>query len=485
MPQDFSKYADYLNLLAPSDPNSEPVPQTFDPAHPEAFAKYLEVLRPQPQEPQPSPADSIASTPPVVRQPRPAPVLPDTTEKDEDTSAPAAPPAFLAAPSTPLDFTGNSASSQDNLANALQTQGNLNLISNLGRAGDTIGSAIARTPNQENAVYKSIDQQAAAIPGQYKQVQENEKNDPNSQISTGFRDFVEKRLGTPLKGNPSASDLSAVIPMLFKDYEARLGEKGKLEAKKLEITAKKENNADRLEESKRWHDLMNNYHQGQIANATSAQEVKDENLTNSQFMKMAEKLSAARASSRSAFGKAALNKAAAERIEALVEGRSLNDLDNREIQEVARSLDSLLAQGQPTISGAHELVPKTLVGNAAGIAEYLTNQRQGAGAQSFLAQMIKTVKREKELADKQKGKYIKEMIPGYSHLEAKDPERFNTLLDGVLGQNQEVTRSPQSLPADDLISTVTIRRKSDGKMAQVDAKKAKEYLQDSDFEQVK
>lgn len=478
MPQDFSKYADYLNLLAPSDPNSEPVPQTFDPAHPEAFAKYLEVLKPQPQEPQASPAETIASTPPIVRQPRPAPVLP--TEPEEEKPAPVAP-----APQTPLDFTGNSASSQDNLANALQTQGNLNLISNLGRAGDTIGSAIARTPNQENAVYKSIDQQAAAIPGQYKQVQENEKNDPNSQISTGFRDFVEKRLGTPLKGNPSASDLSAVIPMLFKDYEARLAEKGKLEAKKLEVGAKKEQNDARLEETKRWHDLMNETHKDRIANAQSAQEVKDENLTNSQFMKMSEKLSAARASSRSAFGKAALNKAAAERIEALVEGRSLNDLDNREIQEVARSLDSLLAQGQPTISGAHELVPKTLVGNAAGIAEYLTNQRQGAGAQSFLAQMIKTVKREKELADKQKGKYIKEMIPGYSHLEAKDPERFNTLLDGVLGQNQEATRSPQSLPADDLISTVTIRRKSDGKMVQMDAKKAKEYLQSSDFEQVK
>lgn len=485
MPQDFSQYADYLNLLAPKDDKDvQEAPQAFDPAHPETFAKYLDMLKPVPQAEAVAPSE-LQATPPVVRQPRPLPVVAPTASAVETPAAPAADPLAVPKQSIPLDFTGSSVSSQENLADTLKQQANLNLVANLGRATDKIGSSIANVKSEENPVYKSIEGQAAQLPGQYKQIADNEKNDSNSQISKGFRSFVENKLGTPLKGDPSAADLEKVIPSLFKDYEARLAEKGKLEQKKLEVGAKKEQFDEKLEESKRWHDLLSDMHQDKLDKAQSDKELKDENLANTQFMKMAEKLSAARASSRSAFGKAALNKAAAERIETLVEGRSLNDLDAREIQEVARSLDSLLAQGQPTISGSHELVPKTAVGNLAKLTEYITNQRQGAGAQSFLNQMIKTVKREKELADKQKGKYIQEMIPGYSHLEEKDPERFNTLLQGVLGQSSDQTsRAPQS-NADDLVSTVTIRRKSDGKMVQMDSKKAQEYLKNPDFEQVK
>jgi hypothetical protein len=93
-----------------------------------------------------------------------------------------------------------------------------------------------------------------------------------------------------------------------------------------------------------------------------------------------------------------------------------------------------LSQGQATVSGAAHLVPNHAAGDIAGLIEYISNQRQGANAGSFLKQMLKTVGREKELASKQVEGYKKELVPGFEHLEKKDPERFYRLLNSQISE---------------------------------------------------
>lgn len=479
---DPSKYEEYLKQLQ-TNPEPDPTISSIDPAK---YPEYLDMLKGTPT---PAPAPQAAASTPD-RSPASVPIVAEEDPIWHPPMAPipeptmqAAPAAEAMAPPGPkgVDF-GEQADNGPKMFDALAAQNNMNLIAGLGKSADQIAQSIAGTKHEENPVYSDIQKQAAAVPGQYKALKEDDKHDPNSQISQGFRDYVVNQLNIPIKGNPSADDLSTIAPYLFKNYEARLAEQGKLEAKKLEVGAKKEQFGEKLEENKRWHDMMDQYHQDALANSKTAKEAQDENKTNGDFMKMAEKLSAAKASSRSALGKAALNKAAAERIETLVAGRNLNDLDTREIQEVARSLDSLLAQGQPTISGSHDLVPKTFRSRAGGVAEYILNVRQGAGAESFLQQMIKTVKREKELANKQKNEYINQLVPGFSHLEKKDPERFNTLLNGML--NSPSAESAAVAPAA-AGQEVLVRRKSDGKTVKLSADKAAEYLQNPDFEEAK
>lgn len=404
MPQDFSKYADYLNLLAPAEPNSTPVPQTFDPAHPESFAKYLEVLKPQPQTPQPSPAETIASTLPVVRQPRPMPVLPakeDDSDKTPTTVAPVAPSVVQ----SPLDFTGTSISSNENLANALQTQGNMNLAANLGRSADKIGSAIARTPDQENSVYKSIDQQAAQIPGQYQQLAANEKNDSNSQISKGFRSFVENKLGTPLKGEPSAGDLEKVIPSLFKDYEARLSEKGKLEQKKAELQNKKEIAAENRQAKKDIAEMV----QGNKASAAEEKKGADKEKHQSQTLQQTQNFLE---SSRNLpdVRQALMDKYNINKAEAILKNRDLNNLSGQEVGLLVSELSKVARGGVPTQEELHVLSPNTLTGYLSKQYSRLMNEPTPAHAGEFLKQYQRYMQELKSNAEDTISKKVKRVI---------------------------------------------------------------------------
>jgi hypothetical protein len=133
------------------------------------------------------------------------------------------------------------------------------------------------------------------------------------------------------------------------------------------------------------------------------QEEKQDQFDRKRLDNLGKLLTSETASSRSAFGRGANNIRSAEAIEALADqfkGR-LDQMDERQITEVARSLDALLAQGQPTVSGTVHLIPKTAVGNTAKIVEYLRNIPTGQQQGAFISRMLETVAREKELAKEQ------------------------------------------------------------------------------------
>lgn len=344
-----------------------------------------------------------------------------------------------------LEFGQNGLASQAGLLNAQEHQKDLQFLANMNRSFAQVAQGLAKSDKLDTSVADSVEKQGAQQVPNYLQQVDFQKQDPNSPYSQGLKDYFKKKLGMEIRGDASAAELEKLMPMAVKEFEAKEGR-----GLKLDLANEKMGSIEREKEKDR--DLKLTLGQLIASNKRESGDKKasttDENKTNADFMKMAEKLSAAKASSRSAMGKAALNKAAAERIETLVADRDLNSLDTREIQELARSLDSLLAQGQPTISGSHELVPKTARGDAGKVAEYLLNQRQGAQAGSFLKQMIKTVHREKDLADIQLKKYKNELLPGYEHLEKKDPERYQRVL-GTLTESAETPAAGSPEPKQD------------------------------------
>lgn len=133
-----------------------------------------------------------------------------------------------------------------------------------------------------------------------------------------------------------------------------------------------------------------------------------------------QKITASLASSRSSFGKMANINRSAEAIEALVKQQPLGQMDNRQIQELARSLDAMLSSGAATISGTSHLIPSNMSGDASKIQEYISGRPMGAGQAAFVKKMLDTVVREKQLARKQMKEESAKILSSYSDL-AKKP----------------------------------------------------------------
>lgn len=383
MPQDFSKYEDYLNLLAsqkqdPQQP-AAPTPPTINP---DDYGKYLDLLQKTPLAPAASPAPT---PPPIPSNAKSAPIndVEDDTSSDDNQDEEETPAKLqqTAPSSSPLDFTGLRSGSQQNLADTLEAQGRMNLIANMGRSFDKIGQSIAHVKGEENPVYSSIEKQAANLPKQYEMQVENQKNDPNSSISKGFRDFVEKKLGTPLKGDPSAADLEKVIPMLYKDYEARLSEKGKLEAKKLEVVGKKEIAQENLQGRKDIAEMMAG------SRADAAEKKAEETKSKRQAKATQEALTFLNTSRKDpAVRQASIDNYNIGKAEAIMKNRDLDNLSQGEVGLLISEVSKIARGGVPTHEELKLLNPNTLTGKLRAAYGSLVNQATPAAAGSFLKQ---------------------------------------------------------------------------------------------------
>lgn len=327
----------------------------------------------------------------------------------------------------------------DQLRDAQDQQREAILNARLLQAGDLIGSGIAGLGGKipiKPVIQEAMEQQIkdAGLPvQQLEQRIANEKNDPASQLSNTMREYFKQLTGQDISQNISASDITQVAP-LFKEKETEEIKKltiqsnlqnkqllNQLASQKLEEQARyhQETAADRRDANKSRTDLAQELREGRVSD-------KQDALDTARLDKINGLITAEKVSGRSPFGKAALNRQAVQNAKALMEGRDLNDLDNREVAEVARVMDRILSQAAPTYSGAKELTPETGRKELARIEEFLGNKRQGAGAESFLNQFQKTFQREEDLANKQIAKTQKDFLAPYSDLE-DDPRMQNIL----------------------------------------------------------
>lgn len=238
-------------------------------------------------------------------------------------------------------------------------------------------------------------------------------SDPTSNISKALQAEMAQLLkdtGQEIKdpsalANMSANDLKPLIA----SYKARRDDQ------RLREKADEDRRA-------RQEDLRFKYAQLRAMNEAKAEMKKEEkkakqDTTTLNRIEKAGKLVTAELQSRSAFGIAAKNRQSVENAEALLSGRmNLNDVDNRELVELARVLDRVLSQGTSTISGTKHLTPETAQQKIAGMMEFFTSKVQGSGAADFVKKYQKTLQREREVADKQIIETQKKILAPYKDI---------------------------------------------------------------------
>jgi hypothetical protein len=147
----------------------------------------------------------------------------DTTPSQKTQSAAAEPDTETKAPqkqeSSPLNFEARG-NGENELSKLLTQQRQDVLGQQLMQGANIMGAGLAKvTPN--NDVYEQGIKLAGLPIEQYKERQANEANDPNSGISQGMRDYMKTKLGVNVSDNATAAQMGQVVPMVFKDIEAK------------------------------------------------------------------------------------------------------------------------------------------------------------------------------------------------------------------------------------------------------------------------
>lgn len=329
----------------------------------------------------------------------------------------------------------------DELKNAQEQQRNAILGNQIGRISDIYMSSKGHYQPTMQDYYKDQEKNAELPVKQLEQRITMENFDPNSDTSKAFAAYMVKFGGPNAlpKGIPITAAMGEkLIPLVFKDKERQDAAMAKLAEIKqrgidnlLRTKETVQGRKDVAEMNAEAKKLYNQQRADQLKDKAEEKKAEAEQRKNDKLEakdldrvdKMNKSLSAAMANSRSAFGTAARNRQNIENVKVLINGeKDLNDLDNRQIVEVARSLDKVLSGGVATMAGTEHLTPESARTWLAKKLEFITNKRKGAGAGSFLKTMSDTINREETQANKQIKQYQNEFLGPYKSLAKNDPD---------------------------------------------------------------
>jgi hypothetical protein len=277
---------------------------------------------------------------------------------------------------------------------------------NLMKSAELMRAGAFKTGVNKDAMdmYDSDIKNAGLRIADFERKKELEKDDPNSAVSKGYKSIMEATMGVKISGNPSANDLTKAAPWIQKAYEAQ-------ETRNLKKFEAEENRKAR-----------------QAVIGSKAEE-KDKERTISRFDKLNKAMADEISSSRSTFGKNANTLRQAKSVEAMINHYDPNNVDKRQITEIARAMDAMLSSGNPTISGMKKLIPESAAGDASKIAEYISGIPVGARQGEFVKRLMETVGREKQLAEDMLKDSKRRLSSTYKDLKNKDPEKWNDLME--------------------------------------------------------
>lgn len=141
---------------------------------------------------------------------------------------------------------------------------------------------------------------------------------------------------------------------------------------------------------------------------------------------------------------------AADRVKALYtdRGGDLRNLDSRQQEELAISLQSLLSSsGQAAQAQVKALVPHTAVGDIQKMKEFLFNEPTGLNQQEFTKRMAETVERERELAAQKIGESRLASLSRHSNYFSTYPDKAKAQLKGYGLDPSHVDRLNGKAPA--------------------------------------
>lgn len=307
-------------------------------------------------------------------------------------------PTNIVQPSIPTDSYISKLTEAQDRANRMAS------IMDLGRAMSAASATMVGA--KESAIdrpLQAMKENIQALPGQLLSLKEQEKYDPNSQISKQYRSIASKMgFGQETKES-SAADIEKLAPQLTNIYTQQQA-----------AIARHQDLMLRLEEL--------GLRKQELKQSKEKQEI------NKRFDDLNKKLVSEIASSRTTFGTDAKTLQGVQNVKALIEGKDPNDLDNREVYEVAKVLDRILSQGAPTISGSAKLTPDTARGLVSKYMEFISNRRIGAGAGSFINRFSKTLDREEDQAKNRIIQTQGKLLSSYSDLKEKDPDKWNLIM---------------------------------------------------------
>ncbi len=258
-------------------------------------------------------------------------------------------------------------------------------------------------PSNQNKYWEAQKTRAGEDVEQFQARGKKELDDPGSAASVNMREFAKPmlaKLGIKMPDNVSYSQMEKISPMVVKMFDAQ---------------ESREQRSDILKDRQAERSLV--------------KEGKDDEKISKRASELNNKLVEEAASSRSAFGKAANIRRSAEAIDTLIDQiPDKNNIDNRQIYELARSLDAMLSSGAATISGSEHLIPKTSSGDLAKIQEYITGIPKGAKQAEFIKRMQETVHRERDLASKQIRTAKDKFVAGYGDVKQKSPEKYKDIM---------------------------------------------------------
>lgn len=122
-------------------------------------------------------------------------------------------------------------SENDSLAELRAIQAGANnarLTNSLGAAGEIIGSSIARTTPVAQQLFKDNIAQADQGVKDFKERKALEKDDPNSPLSKGYRNFL-KQMGVEVQGDFTSAMGEKLSPLYYKMFEAEESRKARKE----------------------------------------------------------------------------------------------------------------------------------------------------------------------------------------------------------------------------------------------------------------
>jgi hypothetical protein len=366
--------------------------------------------------------DNSSPTPPVAKSKMnaKAPVKADTEESHDEAETPVPSPDSPA--TSPLAPVSTYAALQQAL-----NQRNMNQAdSMIGKGLASAGMAIATGKGLGNDTFYDQNMKDADQPIKDLDMKmAMQTKDPASEQSVSLRNYIETSYGVKLNPNISMDDLKT--SGMFKDVANNFEKQEDRESRE---QMRADTLAQQDKDNQLRHQDLSLRRQERDDSKTSKEDAKIEAADTKRFSHVNDKLSSALASSRSPFGSAAKNWRFADNIQALADQYkgNLNDMDSRQVEEMARSLDGLLSSGVSTVAGTANLVPHTLFGKVQSASEYVQNLPKGAQQGKFLQRMLDTVEREKQQASKQMQMYQGEILGDSTDLASKYPQKFEDMM---------------------------------------------------------
>ncbi len=125
-------------------------------------------------------------------------------------------------------------------------------------------------------------------------------------------------------------------------------------------------------------------------------------------------------------------------------------MTNAQVYEIAKTLDSMLAMGAPTVAGTKGLNPESLQSKMRLLQQRVQNEPVGADLGAFVSNIRDTIHREKKIADdktKQFYEMAKNLVPARQYKERQaDYDKSISERIKRIGENQfpEAAKSAES-----------------------------------------